>query len=175
MSLIQRRKHRVPVAREGATGSITRFRDEMEQLFDRFVEPWSERWEEMVGRTGAWHPSVDVSESDKEVCIRTELPGIDPKDVVVKVSGNMLTISGSKKESVEEKREDYYLSERRFGSFERTIELPRSADLEHIEAEQRHGVLTVHVKKTAAAKPKAISVKTSAEKPSARVPARAAR
>ena len=175
MSLIQKRKHRVPISREATTGSIGRFRDEMEHLFDRFVEPWSERWDEMVGRTDLWHPSVDVSESDKEVVIRAELPGIDPKDVSVKLSGNILTISGSKKESVEEKREDYYLSERRFGSFERAIELPKSADLEHIQAEQRHGVLNVHVKKTAAAKAKVISVKTAAEEPSVPVTAGATR
>jgi HSP20 family protein len=109
-------------------------------------------------------PAVDVSETDKAYEIAAELPGMDEKDIEVKVVDGSLTIKGEKQEEKEEKKKDYYLSERRFGSFERRFEVPEGVDADKIEASFKKGVLTVTLpKKPEAQKPgKKIEVKTAA-------------
>jgi HSP20 family protein len=168
MNITPWRKTRgMPLARESSLSTpISEFRGELDRLFDRFFRggwlrpsTWAEATTEWPG--GEFLPSLDVAENDKEIVIRTEVPGMDPKDVDVSLSGNVLTIHGEKKESSEEKSEDYYHCERRFGSFSRNVELPATADLEHIEAEQRNGLLTITVKKAVTAKPKKIGVKAA--------------
>lgn len=104
-------------------------------------------------------PAIDLSENDKTITIRAEVPGMDPDDIDVNVSGNILTITGENREEKESHEENYYHVERRHGSFRRSIELPESADLDKIEAEQRNGVLTIHVAKQPTATSKQISVK----------------
>lgn len=135
-----------------------RLRTDMDRLFDRFFEePWWGTRE--LAFEGAWVPSVDLSESDNEFTISAELPGMSPQDIELTVCDNMLTLAGSKEESSEDKGEDYYQCERRFGAFRRTIELPAYADLEHVEAAQRDGVLTIRVPKLEKSRGKKISVK----------------
>jgi HSP20 family protein len=109
-------------------------------------------------------PAVDVSETDKSYEITAELPGMDEKSIEVKVADGRLTIKGEKQEEKEEKKKDYYLSERRFGSFERRFEVPEGVDADKIEAGFKKGVLTVTLpKKPEAQKPgKKIEVKTAA-------------
>ena len=109
-------------------------------------------------------PAVDVSETDKAYEITAELPGMDEKSIEVKVVDGSLTIKGEKQEEKEEKKKDYYLSERRFGSFERRFEVPEGVDAEKIEASFTKGVLMVTLpKKPEAQKPgKKIEVKTAA-------------
>ena len=85
--------------------------------------------------------------------------GMSADDIDISVSGNVLTIRGEKKESVEEEREDFFHCERRFGTFTRSIELPSTADLDSISASQNDGVLTVEVQKLPTAQPKKIDVK----------------
>ena len=108
-------------------------------------------------------PAVDVAESEKSYEIKAELPGMDEKDIEVKVTDGSLTIKGEKQEEREEKERDYYLQERRYGSFERSFELPESVDPDRIEASFKKGVLTVTLpKKAEAQKPaKKIEVKAS--------------
>jgi HSP20 family protein len=151
--------------------AIARMRSEVERLFDRFLQsPWAE-FNEPLSSSFAWAPTVDIAENDAELTIRAELPGIDPGDVNVSISDNLLTISGEKREEKEEKGEKYYHCERRFGSFTRSIELPTSVDTGKILAEQENGVLTIHAPKLASAKPRHIEVKQSAgRKSSQRVP-----
>ncbi len=132
-------------------------RSEMDRLFDRFFEPGWGTGE--LAFEGAWVPSVDLSESDDEITLCAELPGMGPQDVEVTVTGNMLTLAGSKKESAEEKGEDYCQCERRFGAFRRTIELPAYADLENVAATQRDGVLTIRVPKLEKARARKIAIK----------------
>jgi HSP20 family protein len=109
-------------------------------------------------------PAVDVTESDKAYEITAELPGMDEKNIEVKVVNDNLRIKGEKQEEKEEKKKDYYLQERRFGSFERSFALPEGVDAEKIEASFRKGVLTVTLpKKPEAQKPeKKIEVKAAA-------------
>ncbi|HTZ78273.1 MAG TPA: Hsp20/alpha crystallin family protein [Stellaceae bacterium] len=98
-------------------------------------------------------PAVDVAETDKEFQITAELPGIDEKNLDVSVSGGVLTIRGEKREEKEEKdkNKNYYLSERRYGSFQRSFQLPDGVDQEKIGANFDKGVLRVTLPKSAEA------------------------
>ena len=114
-------------------------------------------------RYGRAAPAVDIAESEKGYEITVELPGMDEKNVEVKVSNGNLTIRGEKQEEKEEKKKDYYLHERHFGSFERSFEIPEGVDADKIEANFKKGVLTVALpKKPEAQKPtKKIEVKAA--------------
>ncbi len=96
-------------------------------------------------------PAVDISETDKSYEITAELPGLDEKNIEVKLSNGGLTIKGEKHEEKEEKKKDYYLHERSFGSFERSFRMPEGVDKDNIEANFKKGVLTVKLPKTAEA------------------------
>jgi HSP20 family protein len=138
---------------------IRTLRTEMDRLFDTFLrEPlgsldWPSGW------SGKWSPAVDVSEDDKEVVVRAELPGIDPKDLDVSVVGNQVTIRGEKKESSEQKEKGVYRTETRYGSFHRTISLPEEVDTEKVDAQYANGVLTLRLAKTLRSPAKRIEVK----------------
>ena len=118
------------------------------------VEPF---WRRELSWTGA--PAVDITESDKAYEVTAELPRMDE----VKVVNGNLTIEGEKQEEKEEKKKDYYLHERRFGSFERSFQVPEGVDADKIEASFKKGVLTVVLpKKPEAQKPaKKIDVKAA--------------
>jgi HSP20 family protein len=107
--------------------------------------------------------SVDIVESEKAYEITAELPGMNEKNIEVKVANGNLIIKGEKQEEKEEKKKDYYLHERQFGSFERGFGMPDSVDPEKIEAIFKNGVLTVTLpKKAEAQKPaKKIDVKAA--------------
>ena len=144
-----------------APTALSRMRDEFDRVFDRFIrEPFDIAWPSN-GRK--WAPAVDVKDTESEVIIKAEVPGMAAKDVDVSVSGNILTLSGEKEESKEEKDENCYISERRFGSFYRAVELPDGVDPEKITAEQENGVLTVKIPKLRTAKPKHIPIKPAAK------------
>jgi HSP20 family protein len=105
---------------------------------------------------------MDVSETEKEIEITAELPGLEEKDVQLNVADNLLTIRGEKKSHREEKEKDYRLVERSYGSFQRTIELPNGVNPDSIQATISKGVLKVVVPKPAPAQTKKIAVKTAA-------------
>ena len=94
---------------------------------------------------------MDIAEREKEYEITAELPGIDERNIDLKFSNGMLTIKGEKTEEKEEKKKDYYLSERRFGSFQRSFQVPDGVDADKIEASFKNGVLTVILPKSAGA------------------------
>jgi HSP20 family protein len=97
---------------------------------------------------------VDVAERENEYEITAELPGMEEKDIEVNVSDDLLTIKGEKREEKEEKKKDYYVSERRYGSFQRSFSLPDGIDANKIEAKFINGVLTVILPKTPEAQKK---------------------
>ena len=105
--------------------------------------------------------AVDVIEKDKAFEITAELPGVDGKDVDVKLADGLLTIKGEKNEAKEDKSNDSYLSERHYGLFERTFRIPTNVDTDKIEASFEKGVLTVSLpkKREAEATEKKIAVK----------------
>ncbi len=107
---------------------------------------------------GNWLPEVDLSETDDEVVARIDLPGMDQKDIKVSISGDLLTISGERKEEKEEKKKHYYSMERKHGMFERTLRIQAAIDPSKIRAEYNKGVLEVHLMRKPEAKPHQIPV-----------------
>lgn len=116
-------------------------------------------------------PAIDVSETDKGYQITAELPGMGAKDVDLSISDNMLTVKGEKREQREEKEKDYYLSERRYGSFQRSFRLPEGVDDKKISASLHDGVLTISLPKITVVKK--ARRKISVEKKGAAKPAKA--
>jgi len=107
-------------------------------------------------------PSIDVTETDKEIEITAELPGLEEKDVQINLVDNILTIKGEKKAEKEEKDKSYRLVERSYGAFVRSVELPAGVNPDAIKANIAKGVLKVSVPKPAPAQTKKIEVKTAA-------------
>jgi HSP20 family protein len=150
---------------------LANLRREIDRLFDDFgwgvarrplgrtlfdVEPFW-RGEFSFGKA----PAVDIAEKEKEYEITAELPGLEENNVEVKFADGLLTIKGEKREEKEEKKKDYYLSERRFGSFQRSFQVPDGVDADKIAASFKNGVLTVILPKSPEAqkKEKKIAIK----------------
>jgi HSP20 family protein len=149
--LIPWKREQVPVRRE-EQDPFRSFRQEMDRMFDEFFEgralaPWGQEW-------AGFDPKVDVVETDKEIKVTAELPGLDAKDVDVTVSHNTLTLKGEKHQEHEEKGEGYYRSERSYGSFQRSIPLPSTVETDKADAAFSKGVLTISFPKTPAAESK---------------------
>jgi HSP20 family protein len=168
MSLLTLWNRRQPVTSvPPMNGGLVRLRDEMDRTFDRFFSEPFGMIEPKMFRTdirGGWFPAIDVSETDSEVTIRAEVPGIAAKELDISISGTTLTISGQKEEQDEQKGEDYYQCERRFGSFRRMIELPEAIDADKVTAESDNGLVTIHVAKKAGVKPRKVEVKPTSKK-----------
>ena len=142
----ERETARTPVSRH----PLETLQGEIDKLFNDFSVSWpfqrpSFNLEPFWQGDATWAkvPAVDVVEKDKVYEITAELPGMDEKSVELKVVGDMLTIWGEKQEEKEEKKKGYYLSERRFGSFQRSFRIPDDVDADKIDASFRKGVLTV--------------------------------
>ena len=101
-------------------------------------------------------PPVDIRETDEKYLVEAELPGVDPKEVKIQLEGDVLTISGERKE---EKTEGRHRSERRHGSFERRFSLPGGVDSAQVEAKYKNGILTVELGKREDSRPRTIEVK----------------
>jgi HSP20 family protein len=151
-------KKSVPVRRE-EYHPFSLLRQEMNTLFDNFFRGFE--LEPFKSPLGTFSPSIDVKESDKDISVTAELPGLGDKDIDVSLSRDSLTIKGEKKEEKEEKGKDYYHMERSFGSFSRTIPLPAEIDVDKVKAEFKKGLLTVILPKSEKAmkEKKKISVK----------------
>jgi HSP20 family protein len=110
---------------------------------------------------GSWAPAVDIYEHDGNIVLKAEVPGVDPKEVDVRVENNVLTLRGERKIDNEIKRESYHRVERAYGSFSRSFTLPNVVDTENIRAEYKDGVLRVTLPKREEAKPRQISINVS--------------
>jgi HSP20 family protein len=108
--------------------------------------------------TGAFVPAADIYEDEHSIQLKLEAPGIDEKDLDVKVENNVLTVSGERKFEKEEKEENFRRVERRYGSFVRSFTLPNTVNTDDIGAEYSNGVLKITLGKRAEAKPKQIKV-----------------
>jgi len=132
--------------------------DDFEKLFEEFLG--RHRLPAAAGETATvdFMPAIDVVEREGEFLVKAELPGIDAKDIDITVVGEALRIRGEKKFEKEEKKENYYATERSYGSFLRTIPLGVEVDADKIEAKLVKGVLEVTIPKVAAAKAKKIEI-----------------
>ena len=162
------KKSAVPAKTETPLESLRR---EIDRLFDDF-HPFDWRMPskvlgfEVPRMTRAeWQvaPAMDLVEKDDSYEITAELPGLDEKNVEIKLVNHTLTIKGEKSEEKEDRQKDYYLSERRYGSFQRSFQLPEGVNVDKIDANFAKGVLTVKLPKTAEAKKaeKKISIKSA--------------
>lgn len=158
-------------ARQGEWMPFESLRREVDRLFDDFhpfglrvAFPRGLSLHDRGARRAQWPvaPAMDLVEKEKEYEITAELPGMDEKSVELKVANNLLTIKGEKTEEKEEHKKDYYLSERRYGSFERSFQLPEGIDTDKIDATFAKGILRVKLPKTVDAQKaeKTISVKS---------------
>ena len=138
-------------------GELTTLRREMDNLWNRFFGEASVSRGE--GKT--WLPSMDVSETDNEILIKAELPGMEAKDVSVSLVGDLLTVKGERKEEKEEKGEKQHYKEISYGSFERSIRIPVTIKAEKVDANFDKGILTIKLPKSEEAKKKEIQVKVS--------------
>ena len=128
----------------------------MERFFDRFAEPV---WEPFEMVAGDWAPKLDVSETKDAMVVTAELPGVDPKEIEIALTGDLLTLKGEKEKVTEEKEEHYHRVERTYGAFLRTVRLPMAVDGSKVTATFKNGVLVVTLPKTPAAKGTTIPVK----------------
>ena len=108
--------------------------------------------------TGAWAPPVDIFENADNIVLKAELPGIDPKDVEIRVEDNTLYLKGERKFEKEVKEENYHRVERSYGVFARSFSLPNSIDAEKVAADYKDGLLTLTMPKREEAKPKTIKI-----------------
>jgi HSP20 family protein len=137
-------------------------RREMDRLFDDFdLGLWRRPFSESSWLRGET-PAVDVAEKDNAYEITAELPGMDQNNIEVKLTNGVLTIKGEKKEHTEEKKKNYYMSERRYGAFERSFQVPDGVDAEKIGATFSKGLLTVSLPKSAEAQKSAKTITVKA-------------
>ncbi len=108
--------------------------------------------------SGIWAPAVDIYETDNAIILEAELPGVNEKDIDVKVEDNILTVKGERKIENERKEENYYRMERYYGTFQRSFTLPSNIETNKIKADYKKGILKVEMPKKEQAKPKQIKI-----------------
>jgi HSP20 family protein len=131
--------------------------NQMNRLFDTALQGWSG---DSTNGTTAWIPAADIYESENELLVTLDLPGIDPKMVEVRVENNVLTIRGERK--LDEKQNNFHRVERSYGPFGRAFTLSTAVDAEKIQATYKAGVLSIALPKAEAAKPKRIQIAATA-------------
>jgi HSP20 family protein len=143
-----RDKSQTPATRDDFFDPFVNFRREVDRMFDDFFNNFGFGGRSLRPLAGGWQgPTVDVAESDKEMVVTAELPGLDQKDFEVTLAGDILTIKGEKKAEHEQKDGDHYYMERRFGAFSRSVRLPFEVKDEKVDAKYDKGVLTIRVPK----------------------------
>jgi HSP20 family protein len=132
-------------------------------------DPFAEMEPVLPGR--AFTPAFEVKETKDSYVFKADMPGMKEDQIDISVTGNRLTMSGERSEEERKEDENYFAYERSYGSFSRSFTLPEGADLEHVQAEMKEGVLTIRVPKKPESQPRKISVQ--AEKPAAGTGAKA--
>jgi len=139
-------------------GKLLSSQDRFNRLFTQ-IFPRS--FDEGDASITTWMPAVDVYETEHNLTLKAELPGVDPKDIEARVEDGTLYLKGERKFEKESKKENYHRIERTYGSFMRSFALPTSVDADKVSAEYRDGVLTLTLPKKEEAKAKTITVQTS--------------
>lgn len=135
---------------------LARLRRDMEGMFDEFWRGWAPSiWGE---GSNLW-PTLDIRETDSEVVAELEVPGMKPGELDLTVTENALTIKGEKKAERDETEGEYHVTERGYGAFHRTVQLPAGVDADRAEARYKDGILTITLPKTEKSKVKKIEVK----------------
>lgn len=137
-------------------------REKMNRLFE---DSLAQKGEDKDMMTSNWAPAVDIYETANELVLTAEVPGIEEKDIEIKIEDNTLTLRGERKFEKETKEENFHRIERSYGSFFRAFSLPNSVDSDRIQAEHENGVLRVIMPKRQELKPKTVKILKTAEKP----------
>jgi len=127
----------------------------MNRLFEDAGRTW--RTDEPAATT-TWSPSVDIFETEGEIVVKAELPGMDRKDIQLNLENNVLSLRGERKFTKETKDENYHRIERSYGVFSRSFSIPATVDEEKIRADYKDGVLKIMLPKKEQAKPKQIKI-----------------
>src|SRR6201984_1903569 len=144
-----------------ARRDFSTLQDRVNRIFRESFSP--ERPDEAL-TTSNFAPPVDVYEDEHNITLKIEVPGIDEKDIDVRVENNLLTVPGERKCEKEEKEENFRRVERQYGSFTRSFTLPNTVDPEKVRANYDKGILKIQLAKKAEAKPKQIKVNVGSEK-----------
>lgn len=132
----------------------------------RSLSLWDSTWDPFWGRStqrengspSSWHPTIDILESEDDVTISAELPGLDREDIKVEVKDDVLTFWGERKQQEEQEGDRYRRTERRYGAFRRSFALPSTVSSENVTATYENGVLSLRLPKAEEAKPREIPV-----------------
>jgi HSP20 family protein len=138
--------------------------DRMNRMNRLFRESYSPEGPEEALTTTSFAPPVDIYEDEHTITLQMEVPGIDEKDIDVRIEDNTLTVHGERKMEKEQKEENFRRIERQYGSFTRSFTLPSSVDRGQVSADYEKGVLKIKLAKKAEAKPKQIKVNVGSEK-----------
>jgi HSP20 family protein len=145
---------------------LFQFQREIDRAFDEAFGGGSGR--SRAGGMAMSSPRIDLHEENGELCLRADLPGMQPQDLDVRVDGDMLTISGERKSEQNRNERDYHVMERSHGRFQRSVQLPFSPNPDEVRAEVRHGVLELRIPKHAAQeRSRRIEVRAEGSQPSA--------
>lgn len=131
---------------------VTDLQDDVNRLFSSSLRRGS------LAQTGEFFPSLEVKEDENQFLLHLDAPGMERKDLDISVTGNTLTVKGERKEEENRKGKGYFYSERRYGSFQRSVELPVEVDADKVAANYKDGVLELVLPKSEKAKPKQIKV-----------------
>jgi HSP20 family protein len=150
----------MPIVRWEPFRELLTTQDRFNQLFNQaFGQVAPEGQEDLSNRV--WAPAVDIYETEHSLVLKAELPGIDPKDVEVRVENQTLFIRGERKFEKDVKEESYHRMERTYGSFARSFTLPNTINAESVSAQYKDGVLTLTLAKREEAKPKTIKIQVT--------------
>jgi HSP20 family protein len=138
--------------------------DRVNRMNRLFRESYSPEGPEEALTTTGFAPLVDIYEDEHNITLKIEVPGIDEKDIDVRIENNTLTVHGERKMEKEEKEENFRRVERQYGSFTRSFTLPTTVEAEKVSAHYDKGMLKIKLAKKAEAKPKQIKVSVGGEK-----------
>jgi HSP20 family protein len=140
---------------------LVTLQERMNRLFDESYRGGRGTAEDEWSLGGSWAPAVDIYEHEGNIVLTAELPGVDPKDVDIRLENNVLTLRGERKWSKDVDRENYHRVERSYGSFTRSFTLPNVVDTEKIKADFKDGMLRLTLPKREEARPKQIAINVS--------------
>ena len=136
---------------------LSMLQDRMNRLFDNAGRTWQP---DEASATTIWSPAVDIFETEGEIVVKAELPGMERKDITLHLENNVLSLRGERKFEKETKDENYHRIERSYGAFSRSFAIPATVDEEKIRAEYKDGVLNIVLPKKEQARPKQIKIAT---------------
>jgi len=142
---------------------LASLQNRLNRLFNESLSPFSPVSSQESLSPGSFVPAVDVYEDEQGIQLKVEVPGIDEKDIDIRLENNLLTVRGERKLESETKEENYHRIERSYGSFTRSFTLPNSVNPEEVKAGYSKGVLTIHLGKREEARPKQIKVNVAPE------------